>query len=171
MDRNRYSVPTEYVGQNLLAKAYVDRIEILSRSQVLATHTRYYGRGHTSLQLEHYLTALERKPPAVTHATVVRQLPQPFQQVRERMERSHSTGYKDFLRVLLLTQDYPLEDVCQAITTVGPFQANDTSLRQHLNAQRELQSIPKDPLLVSIKPLITVTDTQRYDQLIQGVRL
>jgi transposase len=171
VDRNRYSVPTEYVGQNLLAKAYVDRIEILSRSQVLATHTRYYGRGHTSLQLEHYLTALERKPHAVTHATVVRQLPQPFQQVRERMERSHSTGYKDFLRVLLLTQDYPLEDVCQAITTVGPFQANDTSLRQHLNAQRELQSIPKDPLLVSIKPLITVTDTQRYDQLIQGVRL
>lgn len=169
VDRNRYSVPTEYVGQNLLAKAYVNRIEILDRSHVVATHARYYDRGHTSLQLEHYLSALERKPHAITHATVVRQLPQPFQQVRERMERAHSTGYKDFLKVLLLTQEYSLENVCQAITAIGPFQASDTSLRQYLNA--ETCPISKDPLQISTKPLITVTDTQRYDQLLQGVRL
>lgn len=171
VDRNRYSVPTEYVGQNLLAKVYVHRVEIISRSQIIATHTRYYGRGHTSLQLEHYLTALKRKPHAVTHATVVRQLPQPFQQVRERMEQAHSTGYKDFLKVLLLTHEYSLEAVCQAITAVGPFQANDATLRQYLTGQRDQQPIHDKSLLISTKPLITVSDTQRYDQLLQGVRL
>ena len=130
VDRNRYSVPASYVGQNLLARAYVDRIEILDRERVIATHTRYYGRGHTSLQLEHYLTALERKPHAVTHATVVRQLPRPFQQVRERMEQAHSTGYKDFLEVLLLMREYSLEEVSQAITAIGPTMSNVVSLRQ-----------------------------------------
>jgi transposase len=164
-DRNRYSVPTEYVGQNLLAKIYVNKIEILNRSQIIATHIRYYGRGHTSLQLEHYLTALERKPHAITHATVVRQLPQPFQKVRERMEQSHSTGYKDFLKILLLTHEYSLEEISQAITVIGPYQTNDVSLRQYLNGKR------RPSLNIPTKPLITVTDTQHYDQLLQGVRL
>ena len=59
VDRNRYSVPSDFVGQNLLAKAYVDRIDILSRDQVIASHKRHYGRGHTSLQLE--LFAMSRK--------------------------------------------------------------------------------------------------------------
>ncbi len=164
IDRNRYSVPSTHVGQNLLAKAYVDRIEILSRDQVIATHSRYYGRGHTSLQLEHYLTALERKPHAVTHATVVRQLPKPFQQVRERMEQSHSTGYKDFLKVLLLMHQYSVDEVTQAIIAIGPLMANDVSLSQYLTSKR-----PTKSLITSTTPLITAVDTHRYDQLLQGV--
>jgi transposase len=169
VDRNRYSVPSSYVGQNLLAKAYVDKIEILDRDQVIATHNRYYGRGHTSLQLEHYLTALERKPHAVTHATVVRQLPKPFQQVRERMEKSHSTGYKDFLKVLLLMHEYSLEEVSQAIIAISPLMANDVSLRQYLTSRQKQQPIPVDCLINSTTQLITMADTHQYDQLLQGV--
>lgn len=169
IDRNRYSVPSNYVGQNLLAKAYVDRVEILDRDQVIATHNRCYDRGHTSLRLEHYLTALERKPHAVTHATVVRQLPKPFQQVRERMEQSHSTGYKDFLKVLLLMHEYSLEEVSQAIIAINPLMANDVSLRQYLTSRRKQQSVPVDCLINSTTQLITVADTHQYDQLLQGV--
>ena len=171
VDRNRYSVPTEYVGQNLVAKMYVDHIEVLSRNQIIASHTRTYGRGHTSLQLGHYLTAFERKPHAVTHATVVRQLPQPFQQLRERMERLHSTGYKDFLKVLLLTQRYSLEEVSQAIMAIGPYQADEASLRRYLDTQRELRLPPEDYLTLLSRPLITEKDTHRYDRLLQEVGL
>lgn len=171
VDRNRYSVPTEYVGQNLVAKAFVDHIEVLSRNQVIASHTRTYGRGHTLLQFRHYLTALQRKPHAVTHATVVRQLPQPFQQLRERMERSHSTGYKDFLKVLLLTQSYSLEEVGQAIMTIGPYQADEASLRQYLDTQQGLRLAPEDYLTRLSQPLITEKDTHRYDRLLQEVGL
>ena len=166
VDRNRYSVPSSYVGQNLLAKAYVDRIEILNRDQVIATHIRYYQRGQTSLQLEHYLTALERKPHAVTHATVVRQLPRPFQQVRERMEQAHSTGYKDFLKVLLLMHEYSIEEVNHAITAIGPLMTTDVSLRQYLTKKRDQQLSPVDRLVTQ---MITVADTHRYDQLLRGV--
>ena len=171
VDRNRYSVPASYVGQNLLARAYVDRIEILDRERVIATHARYYGRGHTSLQLEHYLTALERKPHAVTHATVVRQLPRPFQQVRERMEQAHSTGYKDFLEVLLLMREYSLEEVSQAITAIGPTMSNVVSLRQYLAHKPGQQQIHNsvDYLTASATQLITTVDTYQYDQLLRGV--
>jgi len=168
VDRNRYSVPSRHVGQNLFSKAYVDRIEILSLDRVIATHKRYYDRGHTSLQLDHYLTALERKPHAVTHATVVRQLPRPFQQVRERMEQAHSTGYKDFLNVLLLIREYSLEEISQAITTIGPLMSNAVSLRQYLTKKRGQPLTPVDYLTDPATPLITAADTQQYDQLLLG---
>lgn len=171
VDRNRYSVPSNYVGQNLLAKAYVDRVDILSREQIVATHRRHYGRGHTSLQIEHYLTALERKPHAVTHATVVRQLPEPFQRVRERMERTCPTGYKDFLKILLLMREYSLDKVSDAIKAIGPLQADEFSIRKYLTSQLDetLAQSGQNQLLLSTGPLISLSDTQRYDKLMRGV--
>jgi Mu transposase, C-terminal domain len=74
-DRNRYSVPSHYVGKTLLLRAYAERVEILERDRVVATHTRRHERGQTILELEHYLPVLAHKPHAVTHAAVVRQMP------------------------------------------------------------------------------------------------
>jgi len=173
IDRNRYSVPTEFVGENLFVKAYVNRIEVLHRNHVIATHDRCYGRNHTSLQLEHYLNALEKKPHAVTHATVVRQLPLPFQQVKENMEQAHGTGYKDFLRVLLLTHEYPLNEIGAAITDLGASRACEETLRHYLQSKLnplEEQRDPQRQLLTNGIPLITIQDIQRYDLLLQGVR-
>ena len=168
VDRNRYSVPSNYVGQNLWVKAYVDRVEILNLNQIVATHTRYYDRGHTALQLEHYLSALERKPHAVTHATVVRQLPRPFQLVRERMEKAHSTGYKDFLEVLLLLRDYSLKELEESILAIGPLMANAISLHQYL-LHKSQHSASVESLPISITQFITEVDTHQYDQLLRGV--
>lgn len=157
------------MGQNLLAKAYVDRIDILSRDQVIATHRRYYGRGHTSLQLEHYLVALERNPHAVTHATVVRQLPEPFQRVRERMELASPTGYKDFLKILLLIREYSLDKINDAIISIGPFLADELSIRKYLTSQQDETVAQSDKMLLPSTPLISLSDTYRYDQLMKGV--
>lgn len=169
VDRNRYSVPSDYVGQNLLAKAYVDKIDILSGDQVIASHERHYGRGHTSLQLEHYLTALERKPHAVTHATVVRQLPESFQRLREQMERSSPLGYKDFMKVLLLMHEYSLDKVNDAINAIGPHLANELTIRKHLATEPLKATAQPNRPGFSTEPLIAVSDTYRYDQLIRGV--
>jgi len=169
IDRNRYSVPVNFVGQNLWVKAYVDRVEILNLNRVIATHIRYYVRGHTELRLEHYLPALERKPHAVTHATVVRQLPSAFQQVRERMEQAHSTGYKDFLEVLLLMREYTIEEVNQAIIAIGPPLANVVSLRQHLIYERSQPSTSVEWFNGPTERLIKEADTHQYDQLLRGV--
>lgn len=35
VDRNRYSVPCSYVGQALIAKVFVDRIEIVDRDRIV----------------------------------------------------------------------------------------------------------------------------------------
>jgi len=158
VDRNRYSVPCRCVGRNLVAKVYVDKVDILDREKLIASHKRCYGRSETILKLEHYLPALERKPHAVTHATVVRKLPPIFQELREQMVKGH--GYKDFLAVLLLVKDYSLEEVTRALQELGTSHINASILKQHLSNHRTI-----DNPLPPVDRLITVIDTKVYDNL------
>ncbi|MEW6047874.1 MAG: IS21 family transposase, partial [Bacillota bacterium] len=69
-DRNRYSVPTAYIGRTLQLEAFADRLGLWSRERLVAMHPRSYGRGETLLVLDHYLDALARKPRAVLNARV-----------------------------------------------------------------------------------------------------
>jgi hypothetical protein len=87
------------------------------------------------------------------------------------MEQAHSTGYKDFLNVLLLMREYSLEEVSQAITTIGPLMSNVDSLRQYLTHRPGQQSTQTqiDYLTAPSTQLITVAATQQYDQLLRGV--
>ena len=72
-EQNRYSVPSIYVGKTLLLRSYAEKIEVLDRERVVATHPRCHERKQTLLELEHYLPVLAYKPHAATHAAVVRQ--------------------------------------------------------------------------------------------------
>jgi hypothetical protein len=66
-ETNRYSVPTEYAFQPLWVKAFVDRIEITTQTQLIATHPRLKDRFQESIRAEHYQKLLERKPGAKAH--------------------------------------------------------------------------------------------------------
>jgi hypothetical protein len=114
-ERNRYSVPTRYISLNARMDAYTDRLEIWYQDQLIARHQRRYGRNHTSLQLEHYLDALALKPYAVNNAVVVRELPEPYQQARKLLCRSSQSGYREFVRILLLHKEFPGELVRGAV--------------------------------------------------------
>jgi transposase len=114
-ERNRYSVPTRYISLNARIDAYTDRLEIWYQDQLIARHQRRYGRNHTSLQLEHYLDALALKPYAVNNAVVVRELPEPYQQARKFLCGSSQSGYREFVRILLLHKEFPGELVRGAV--------------------------------------------------------
>jgi transposase len=162
VDRNQYSVPCQYTGQMIMAKSYVGHIDLIVGSQIVATHIRCYKRGQVYMEIAHFLPALERKPHAITHASVVRQLPAVFGRLREKMTAAHSRGYKDFLAVLLLLREYSLSDVATALETMELADITATTLRQRLS-----------PIDVTIThPLEVVTTTAHaaeYDQLLQGV--
>lgn len=159
VDRNQYSVPCQYTGQMLLAKAYVDRVDIIHGAEVVATHPRCYSRGQVQLDIMHYLSAIERKPHAVTHASVVRQLPEVFGRLREQMVQAHSQGYKDFLAVLLLLREHSITEVAAAIEAEGGATVTATTLKQRLSPQ------VRDAVRVA-DVVTTTSDAARYDQLI-----
>ncbi|OIQ11468.1 hypothetical protein MOOTH_16700 [Moorella thermoacetica] len=64
-ETNTYSVPQSYARQQLVLRAYVDKIEVWAGKELIATHPRSYGKGEEHLGPRHYLKALERKPRAL----------------------------------------------------------------------------------------------------------
>ena len=71
-ETNRYSVPAEYVGKQLVLRAYPFRVEILSLTEVIAEHPRCFGREQDILDPLHYLGLLEQRPGAFEHALPMR---------------------------------------------------------------------------------------------------
>lgn len=168
-DRNRYSVPTEYIGENVRVDVYSERLEMSHGHKQIAGHARRLGRNQSSLKLEHYLSALARKPYAVTNAAVVRDLPEPYQTVRERLCRSDSSGYREMVRVLMLHREFSAETVREALTlnlSTGLLTADD--VRQTiLNRQRPKVTEGAVTVPRSVAEIVVqVGDPRRYDALL-----
>ena len=54
-DHNRYSVPSIYVGKIVILRAYAEKIEVVDRDRVIATHQRCHERKHTPSRFDHKL--------------------------------------------------------------------------------------------------------------------
>src|SRR5262249_50082436 len=118
-DNNRYSVPRGCAYQSVTVKGYVDRVEVTAGGQVVARHERRYERDQQGLDPRHYLAALGRRPAALDHAPVLRKwaLPECFLRLRQALEKCHGgrAGARQYIRVLQLLAEHPLERVQQAV--------------------------------------------------------
>lgn len=59
MDKNRYSVPSSYVGRTVTVLQGVDQVSIYLKSRKLAEHKRVYGNNKWQLDPDHYLDLIE----------------------------------------------------------------------------------------------------------------
>ena len=118
-DNNRYSVPRSAAFQTVTVKAYIEHIDVVLGSQVIAAHPRSYGKPEQILDPLHYLSTLRRRPAALDHANVFRrwQLPALFGELRSDLEVQHgpNRGMKHYVRVLQLLEEHAIEDVQRAI--------------------------------------------------------
>jgi transposase len=118
-DCNCYSVPRTCAYRTVTVKGYLDTVEVVERSQVVARHARSYGRDEQVLDPLHYLATLSRRPAALDHAPVLRdwRLPEPFAHLRQRLEERHgrTAGGRHFLRVLQLLGEHGQEQVQAAV--------------------------------------------------------
>lgn len=118
-DTNRYSVPRRWAFATVTVKAYVDRIDVVSADGMIARHTRSYTHGEWIVEPRHYLAILGRRPAALDHSVVFNRwaLPACFEQLREDFEKRHDpiAGARQYVRVLQLLAEYPMEVVQEAI--------------------------------------------------------
>ena len=118
-DTNTYSVPRSFAFQTVSIKAYVDRIDVVAGSEVIAHHVRSYERSRQVLDPLHYLATLSRKPACLDQTDVFRrwELPTIFEQLRAALEARHGphTGARQYTRVLQLLAAHPQQRVEQAI--------------------------------------------------------
>ena len=129
-DTNRYSVPRRWAFETVTIKAYVDRIEVVSGTSVIARHERRYARGEWIVQPQHYLAILGRRPAALDHSFVFAEwrLPACFDELRADFEQREglAAGARQYVRVLQLLAEYPVKVVqevigqCRRKTTTNP---------------------------------------------------
>ena len=114
-DKVQYSVPRTWAFETVTVKGYVDRVDIVVKDRVIASHRRSYEPGDQVLDPLHYLVTLGRRPAALDHSNVYRRwkLPAAFEQLRERLEKRHGSrpGVRQYVRVLQLLAEHSVEQV------------------------------------------------------------
>lgn len=121
LETNRYSVPAEYVGKQLMLRAYPFRVEILSLAQIVAEHPRCFGREQDILDPLHYLGLLEQRPGAFEYAIPLRRWRQDWSTAYEqllaslRLNKPGGNGIREFIAILKLHRNYPAETIHQAV--------------------------------------------------------
>jgi len=122
-ETNRYSAPAEYVGRQLVLRAYPFRVEILFLDKVIASHERCFEREKDVLDPLHYLGLLAQRPGAFEHAIPIRRWRKTWPLVYERLlevlqERwPDGRGLREFIAILKLHREHSAHDVEQAIRT------------------------------------------------------
>jgi len=120
-DKNRYSVPSRYVGFKVRVLLHVDRVEIFTGGKKLAAHKRLYGNNKWSLDPDHYLELIQQRPMAFNSARPIRQWreswPESLHLLLERFchAQGETKGIKDFITVLMFYRDYRADEVEAAV--------------------------------------------------------
>ena len=178
-ETNRYSVPPEYAGRQLVLRAFPFRIEVLYLDQVIATHPRCLGREQDVYEPLHYLDILAQRPGAFEYAAPLREWRRRWPAIYEtlledlRAKWPEGRGVREFIRILRLHQEHPAEAVEAAVRQAlqlgcGHLDGVRLCLRQLLHPE----AVP-DPLdLQAFPELVGVgeaaVDLSCYEQLLAG---
>ena len=116
IDRNRYSVPSGYVGKRVDVKIYPFGIKIIFKDKVIAEHDRLFSKNKDSLNPYHFLDLLMKKARAYDDALVIKQwqLPKEFDNYHRMLQahtKSLSKGTREFINILKLTKLHGTEKI------------------------------------------------------------
>lgn len=116
-DDNDYSVPMEYAYQDVVVKGYTDRVRICRLHEVIAEHSRCWGREQQVFDPLHYLPLLERKPHCLAFGRPFELLDLPgcFEVLQRRMEWELEHGRREYVQVLRLLEHYSLRQLTSAV--------------------------------------------------------
>lgn len=110
-----YSVPDQFVGKMILTKIYTNQIICYWQGQVVAKHSRKLGHCEWSIQLEHYLGTLKKKPGAIASSVALHQANPKLQQIYASY---YITKERDFVDLIYFISEKGLEVVEKAIDTL-----------------------------------------------------
>ena len=165
---NDYSVPTRYGHQEVLAKGYVDRVEIACRGEIIATHIRSYGKAEFIYNPLHYLALLEHKCKALDQAAPLDdwQLAGCIHRLRRLMEaRMGNPGRREFIQVLRLMEDFHQHQVEEAVAQALKLGAiSFDAVKMLLLSRLENRPVRLDLTFYPYLPAATVaaTDPRAY---------
>jgi transposase len=173
---NNYSVPVEYAYHEVTVKAYVFRLDICVKDEVIATHQRSYLSGDSTFDPLHYLPLLQRKPGALTGGAPFSdwELPSCFAQLKRYLEGMFGNGGKrEYIQVLQLLRDFSTGELKRAIERAFDYSCvRFEAIRMLIMSGREpaMEAVRLSDQRLAALPAIRVhsANTACYAALLQG---
>jgi hypothetical protein len=122
IDENRYSVPDHLVGKFVFVKVYPEKIFVYHESKLIAKHKRSYGNHTWSMEIEHYLSTMKKKPGSIHSSTAVQQMNPTLQNI---YNNHYTQNPRDFIELLLLIREKGLEKILQTIKKLESLSPRD----------------------------------------------
>ena len=189
-----YSVPARLIGHRVRGVLRASELVLLDGRTQVACHERATVRGSQTLDLDHYLEVLVRKPGALRGATALVQARAAgtFTSAHEafwaaaRKAHGEGGGTRALVEVLLLHRHHNHADVVAGITAalaVGALSPDVVAVLTRKHAQQQANPTAADPVVVDLnqRRLAEITDELpldlrpppsviAYDSLLTGTR-
>ena len=167
-DHNRYSVAVKAARRTAQMRVYAERIVVWCDGEIVAEHSRRFGRGQTAYDPWHYLPVLARKPGALRNGDPFRNwdLPPALAQTRRRLA-GHDDGDRQFVDILTAVAEGGLDAVEAACAEALSAKLFSRDVVLNILA-RQRDAAPAQPvatpaaLTLAIEP---AADCTRYDRL------
>ncbi len=178
-ETNRYSVPVEYAGRQVLVKAFVDRLAVAWEDRIIATHPRSYGREGDFLDPQHFLRLILQRPGAWEHSKAIRDWQARWPAIYDRYLtalREHypePQGLREFIRILALHRTFDEKLIAAALEWALAQRVYTCDGVKHWLVQQTHPTQMPQPLDLGTRPelarpKVTAPDLTRYQQLVVG---
>jgi transposase len=154
INTNHYSAPITLVGRKVEARVHTHKVEIFHGGKLVGKHDRLHGKYLESLQLDHYLELLQRKPGALerskplTQARKKNQWPDIYDSFwRELKERyGAAEGTRQLLGILMLHRSHDQDLVHTAVKLAGEYGSFEARAVKLLLDQLSKSEVTAPPL-------------------------
>ena len=138
--KNRYSVPDFLVGRLLDIKIFAEKIDVYFNGEQVCSHKRSYGLQTWTMDINHYLTSLKRKPGALKSSLALNQLSDEIKEIREKY---FSDEAKDFIELLQYCKDKNItftevENAIEKIKKITPTSISKDKILAVMSKEDEL---------------------------------
>lgn len=106
-ENNQYSVPEYLVGKKVTVKSYYDKICIYSHNNFVCQHNKLEGAGKISVNIEHYLKTLYKKPGAIRNSLALKSIPK----LKQIYDKYYSTKPRQFIKIFIDNKDKTIPEI------------------------------------------------------------
>jgi len=167
VQRNRYSVPTEYVHRVVSLRLYPFEIAVIADGQEIARHARSFERDQTFYDWQHYISLIVKKPGALRNGAPFATMPEPLVRLQGYLLK-HPGGDRVMAQVLAAVPVHGFEAVLVAAEIA--LESGRPSGEHVLNVLARLKS-PSGPPLAEVSATALAlaeepaADVDRYERL------
>lgn len=163
--RNRYSVPTQYVNQVLSLRAYPQKLVLVADEAVVAEHQRNFDCDQTIYDWQHYIGLVAMKPGALRNGAPFKTMPESLRILQRHLQR-HTGGDRVMAQVLGAVPAHGLEAVLVAVDLA--LESSRPSAEHVLNVLARLKEGAQPEQALMDTPALQEeprANVQRYDAL------